>query len=148
MRLRTCARSCLADRSRNDPKLCMDTETKVHQVSHKTNLGRGGVVEDRSIGEQGVRLGQKTGRIPACRKIILVVRKHRPRRPLSKGIRIYFHHTDGVRTRTSYNERTGRDIAGFYAYLYPIKAIGNESGAMTIHIAYPYSHAWLAEHSL
>lgn len=126
----------------------MDREAEIHQVRHATDLGRGSILGNQVVGTQGVRLGQETGRNPACGEKTLVVRKHRPRRILSKGVRLYFHHTDGVRTRTSYNERTGVNLAGFYAYLYPIKAIGNESGAMTIHIAYPYSHAWLVERKL
>jgi hypothetical protein len=52
---------------------------------------------------------------------------------------------DGTITRQAYNQSKGVvTLVEFYRSLYPIRAIGNEEGAISIHLDYPF-HANAAD---
>lgn len=84
-------------------------------------------------------LGKTEGRNRVCREQILVggKRRTRPRRLLSKGVRIYFHYLDGVRVREAWNANAGLERARAMKLVRGVKAIGTEEGAMTIHVKSP-----------
>jgi len=85
-------------------------------------------------------LGKKEGRDRVCRKAPIVgdKRRSRPRRLLSKGVRIYVHWRDGAVTKTAWNASVGIPMARQVAEMYRVKAIGSEEGALTIHAINPW----------
>lgn len=106
---------------------------------------------EHKVGTEEKRLRTTEGRDTVCRPESIVggKRRTRPRRLLSKGVRVYFHHTDGVRTRASFNNQLpsskrwyklgyGTSLAAGYSMRFKVLAIGSEEGAMTIHIQRPW----------
>ena len=69
--------------------------------------------------------------------------KHRPRRLLSKGVRIYNHYNDGAVIRKNFNVAVGLKVIQHRETLYEIKAVGTEEGAVAVHYVLPYP-SWIA----
>lgn len=123
----------------------MVEEDQVRSLCHPRDLGRGSMLVKHKVVNKAEGLEQEKGRDGVCGEGTFVGRKpqpkrSRPRRAVSKGVRIYFHYVDRVVTRKSYNQSRGSvALVEFYRALYPFKAIGNEEGAIAIHLDYPFT---------
>lgn len=111
-------------------------------------MGRGSYVEDEKFGSVGSRFPAEKGRIPVCGDEKIVRRGIRPRRILSKGVRLIYHFNDGVVLKENYNVPVGlRDVRKMKFLVehfdVTIRAIGCEEGAMTVHYTIPRP-SWIA----
>lgn len=124
-----------------DAKLRLVEKAEVRSIHYPKNLGRGSILVEHKVGNNKAGLGKAEGRGRVCREETVVGSKprSRPRRLLSKGVRIYSHYRDGVVKRTSWNVDAGILRAEILAHIYSVKAIGSEEGAMVVHFSHPWS---------
>lgn len=100
-------------------------------------------MEDQQIRESSIRTRPSSWRVAVDREATLGSSKHRPRRLLSKGVRIYNHYEDGAVLKQSFNVAVGLRIIQHRKLLYAVRAVGSEEGAVAIHYVLPYP-SWIA----
>lgn len=87
-----------------------------------------------TFGTQEKRLGSTEGRggVHWAKDVVGGKRRSRPRRLLSKGVRIYYHQGD-ARAKAAFNATVGLRKIRLLNMFYRPLAIGTEDGAMTVH---------------